>query len=59
MRGYEGVPSHDEAHKLRESMNAWEECVTIHTNCVDLQKLGKSVYDQKLGKIECVFCIMR
>jgi len=30
-----------------------------HTNCVDQWKLAKSVWDQKLGKIACVFRIMR
>jgi len=30
-----------------------------HTNCVDLRKLSKSASEQDLGKIECVFHIMR
>jgi len=30
-----------------------------HTNSVDLWKLGNSVWDQELGKIDCVFHIMR
>jgi hypothetical protein len=59
MRGYDRIPGHDEPHKLHGSMNAWEEYVRIHTNCVDLQKLGNSAYDQELGKIECVFHILR
>jgi len=59
VRGFERIPGHDEPHKLRGSMNAWQECVRNHKNCVDLWKLGKSVWDQKLGKIECGFHIMR
>jgi len=27
VRGYEGIPGHDELHKLRGSMNAWQECM--------------------------------
>jgi len=42
LRGYEGIPGHDEQQKLRGSMNTCEECVTIHTNCMDPRKLGKS-----------------
>jgi len=42
VRGYEGIPGHDELHKLRGST-----------------KLGKSAWDEELGKIECVFRIMR
>jgi len=30
-----------------------------HTNCVDLPKLGKSAWDQELGKIGFVFRIVR
>jgi len=58
MGGYAGIPGHDEPHKLHGSMNAWQECMRIHTNCLDLRKLGKSAYDQQLGNIECVFRIM-
>jgi len=29
-----------------------------HTNCVDLWKLGQSVWNQQLGKIQCIFCCM-
>ena len=57
-RGYEGIPSYDEQHKLGGSMSAWQECIMNLTNCVDLWKLGKSVWRQELGKRECVFCIM-
>jgi len=28
-------------------------------NCMDLRNRGKSEWDQKMGKIECVFRIMR
>jgi hypothetical protein len=27
VRGYEGISGHDEPHKFRGSMNAWQECV--------------------------------
>jgi len=30
-----------------------------HSNCVDLCTLFKSAWDQGLGKIECVFHIIR
>jgi len=33
--------------------------VRNRTNCVDLWKLGKSAWEQELGKINCVFRIMR
>jgi len=56
---YKGIPGHDELHKWCGSTNTWQECVMTHTNCVDLLKLSKSAWDQELGKIECVFCIMR
>jgi len=59
VRGYQRIPSHDEPHILQGSMNAWQECLRNHTNCIDLWKLGKSVWDQELGKKECGFCIMR
>jgi len=36
VRGYAGIPGHDELHKLRGSMNAWKECMRNHTNCVGL-----------------------
>jgi len=41
VRGYEGISSHDEEHKLRRSMNAWEQCVRIHINCVDLWRSAR------------------
>jgi len=59
VKGYEETPGHDEPHILRGSMNAWQKCVRNHTNCVDLWKLGHSSRHQGLGKIECVFGIMR
>jgi len=34
--GYEGLPGHNEPHKLRGSMNTWQEWVRNHTNCLDL-----------------------
>jgi len=41
-------------------MNAWQDFLRIHRNCVDLSKLGKSAWDQELWKIQCVFrCMMR
>jgi len=42
----------------REDMEGYL-AVRNHTNGVDLQQLGKSAWDQQLGKIDCVFCIMR
>jgi len=42
VRGYEEIPGHDEPPTLHVLMKAWPECVRIYTNCVDLQKLGKS-----------------
>ena len=36
VRVSEGIPDDDEPHKLHGSMNALQECVRIHTNCVDL-----------------------
>ena len=41
VRWYEGIPSHDDPHKLR--------------GC---KKLGKSAWNQELGKIECVLHMM-
>jgi len=42
----------------------WEDmhgypAVRNHTNCVDLWKLGMRVWDQEMGKIDCVFRMMR
>jgi len=59
VRQYDGIPGHDEPHKLCGSMNAWKQCMRNHTNCVGLWKLGRSAWDQELGKIVCVFCTMR
>jgi hypothetical protein len=42
VRGYERIPGRDDLHKFRGSMNAWQEFVRNHTNCVDLRTLGKS-----------------
>jgi len=36
VRGSDGLPVHDEPHKLHGSMHTWQECVRNHTNCVDL-----------------------
>jgi len=36
VRGYEGIPGHDEPHKLCVSMNALQECMRNHTKFVDL-----------------------
>ena len=36
VRGYDGIPGHDEPHQLRGSINAWQECMRNHTNYVDL-----------------------
>jgi len=41
LRGYEGLPGHDERHILRGSMNAWQQCVRIHTNCLDLRSSAR------------------
>jgi len=49
VRGYEGIPGQDEPHKFRGSVNAWHKSVRIHTNCGDLQKLGKGASNQELG----------
>jgi len=35
VRGYEGIPGHDEPHKLRGSINAWQECMRNNTNYMD------------------------
>ena len=59
VRRYEGIPGHDEPHILRVSMNAGPKCVRKHPDCVDLCQLSKSALVQELGKIECVFRIMR
>jgi len=59
VRGYEGVPSHEERHKSGGSIKARQESVRDYPNCVNLPKLGKSEWDQELGKVECVFLIMR
>jgi len=53
------VPSHGEPQKLCGSMKAWQVWVKNYTNCVNVEKLHKSVWDQELGKIHCVFHIMR
>jgi hypothetical protein len=55
--GYEGISAHDEPHNFGRSMKDWQPCVGI--NSVDLRKLHRSVYDQELGKTECVFDILR
>jgi len=57
-RGSEGIPNQNEPHKLCGSMNAWQECVRNHTNCLDLWNLGKDVWNQELGQKECAFPIM-
>jgi len=49
---------------LEERGRGWEDMkgypdMMNHTNCVDLWMLGTSALDQELGKIECVFRIMR
>jgi len=59
VREYEGIPSRDDLHKLHESMNTWQECMRNHTKDVDLSKLGKRAWHKELGKIGCVFHIMR
>jgi len=50
VRGYEGIPGHDEPHKWHGSMNAWQQCVKNHTNCVDQRKLGNSAWRPRAGK---------
>jgi len=40
-------------------MSTLQEYMSNQTNCVDLWKLGKCAWDQELGKMESVFCIMR
>jgi len=57
VKEYEGIPGHDEPHKSRGSMNAWQMCVSNHTKCMDISKLSKCAWDQELGQIQCVFRI--
>jgi len=59
VRRYAEIPAHDEPHKLCGSMNAWQERVRNHTDCMDLWKLGKGGWDQALGKKECIVHIMQ
>jgi len=54
VRWYDSLLRHDEPHKLHVSMNAWQEWMRIHTDWVDLRKLGKSAWDKELGKIVCI-----
>jgi len=42
VRANDGTSGHDESLELLESMNTWQECMKIRTNCVDLRTLGKS-----------------
>jgi len=57
--GSEEIPGYDEPHILCGSMNTWQECIRIHMNSVDLQKLSQSVWNKELGKIKCALHIMR
>ena len=41
VKWYDEIPGHDDSHKLRRSMNPWQECGRNHRNWVDLWKLGK------------------
>jgi hypothetical protein len=59
VRGYNRIPGHDEPHIVCESMNTSQGCMTMHRDCMDVRLINKSPYDQELGKIECVFRIMR
>ena len=41
VKGYEGIPGHDEPPKLRGSMNVRQEGEKIITNCMDLQSSAR------------------
>jgi len=41
-----------------QDMKAYQ-AIRNHRNCVALGKFCKSAWNQQLGKIECVFCIMK
>jgi hypothetical protein len=49
----EGILGHDEPHKMRWSINAWQECRRNHRNCMDLHTLGKGWWDQVLENKQC------
>ena len=36
LKGCDRLPGCEEPHKLRGSMEAWQDCVRNHVNCVDL-----------------------
>ena len=56
---YVVILGYNEQHEFRRYINPWQLCVRNFTNCMDLDKLTKSVWEQNLGKIRCVLCIMK
>jgi hypothetical protein len=59
VRAYKEIPSDDDSHKVRWSMNGWQECVRNHPHSVDLWKLSISAWEKNLGKTDFAFYIMR
>jgi len=46
--GYDRVPGCEKPYKVCGSMNCRQECVRTNRRCVDLSRLGKSVWDQEV-----------
>jgi hypothetical protein len=57
--GYEGVPSWYVPRTVCGTTNVQQECMTKYTDSEYLSILCKRVWDLVLGKVDCVFHIMR